>query len=146
MTTAANAIFLQYTAPIYILLLGYFFFFVEGWSLYKYILQVVVIIMLAVSMIYSLYIPYRVRKIFAQQKELHLPLKMEFSEEGIRFENANSQGIRKWDVFLKWKENQNMMMLYLSDVMFMMLPRRMLTQEIIGFVHEQLKKNKIPEK
>ncbi len=110
------------------------------------ILATILPIILILVLLGYVYLPYRTKKIFAQQKELHLPLKMEISEEGIRFENANSQGMRTWDIFIKWKENQNILMLYLSDLMFMMLPTRMVGQEALGFVRQQLKKNNIPEK
>ena len=86
------------------------------------------------------------KKIFAQQKELHLPFKIQISETGVYFENSLSQTTRPWNMFTKWKEDQKIMVLYHSDLMFSMLPKRLLTTEIIDFVREQLKKNNVPEK
>jgi len=110
------------------------------------ILAAILPIILMIALLGYIYLPYRMKKIFAQQKELHLPFKMQISEAGIHSENSLGQGTRPWNMFTKWKEDQKIMMIYHSDVMFSMLPKRLLTMEIIDFVREQLKKNNIPEK
>ena len=71
---------------------------------------------------------------------------MEISESGIQVENSMSRATRTWDMFTKWKENKNVLMIYISDAAFIMLPARLLTQEVITFVREQLRKNKVREK
>jgi hypothetical protein len=71
---------------------------------------------------------------------------MEISEDGIYLRNQITQETRSWGVFTKWKEDQKIIVLYHSDVMFTMLPKRLLTDECNKFVREQLEKNGIPEK
>ena len=123
-----------------------FIVIVDGWMPFKIILWVLMIFILFYFILIYLYLPWRTRKIFAQQKELHLPFKIQISETGVYFENSLSQTTRPWNMFTKWKQGQKIMMLYHSDVMFSMLPKRLLTTEIVDFVREQLKKNNIPEK
>lgn len=92
------------------------------------------------------YTPYRTKKIFEQQKELHYPFKMTIDEAGLHTKNQIGESNRPWNMFVKWREDHNLIMLYHSDVMFSMLAKRYLSEEAIRFVHEQLNKNQIPEK
>ncbi len=81
--------------------------------------------------LYALYryliMPRQVKRIFNQQKELNSPFEIEFSEAGLSFSNEFGQTLRPWQMFLKWKENEKIFMLYHSDVMFSMFPKRLFT-------------------
>lgn len=92
------------------------------------------------------YVPYRVKKVYEQQKELHYPYTMTVDETGIHTKNQIGEAKRPWNLFVKWREDRNLIILYHSDVMFSMLSKRYLNEESLRFVHEQLKKNNIPEK
>ena len=83
---------------------------------------------------------------YEQQKELHYPYTITIDEMGIHTKNQIGEAKRPWSLFVKWREDKNLIMLYHSDVMFSMLTKRYLNEEAIRFVHEQLKKNNIPEK
>jgi hypothetical protein len=69
-------------------------------------------------------LPNRVRKIFSQQKELGAAFELEISESGLRASNEFGNSIRPWGNFTKWKENSSLLLLYHSDMMFSVLPKR----------------------
>jgi hypothetical protein len=92
------------------------------------------------------YVPYRTKKVFEQQKELHYPFTMTIDETGLHTKNQIGESKRPWNMFVKWREDQHLIMFYHSDILFSMISKRYLSEEAIQFVHEQLKKNQIPEK
>ena len=92
--------------PIFILPVGLPLF----WLLFRYVL-----------------LPYQTRKIFAQQKELQPPFEMEFTDDNLVLSYEFGNAIRPWKNFIKWKENEKLLLLYLSDIMFVMIPKRFLT-------------------
>jgi hypothetical protein len=92
------------------------------------------------------YIPRRIRKVYEQQKELHLPYTMNLDEAGFHMKNEVGESNRPWNMFVKWKEDNNLIMLYHSDVLFSMISKRYLNEEALRFLHEQLRKHQIPEK
>ena len=90
-------------------------------------------------------LPNRIKKIFTQQKELSLPVEFEFTETGVHTSNELGNSTRPWTHFIKWKENKEVIMLYHSDVLFNMIPKRFFTdsQQIETF-KSFLENNKVP--
>jgi hypothetical protein len=99
--------------------------------------------------IYPLYryviLPNRIKKIFTQQKELHSPFEIEFTDAGMIMSNEFGNSIRPWRNFNKWKENKELIMLYHSDVMYSILPKRLFTDpQQIETIKSYLEQNKVP--
>ena len=71
-----------------------------------------------------LYVPWKARRVFRQQRSLQLPFELSWSEEG--FVSRNEQGSYKtlWSDLVRWKENEQLFLLYISDAMFHILPKR----------------------
>lgn len=69
-------------------------------------------------------LPRRARKLFAQQKNLQRPLRFGWDEQGLAWVNESGSGKTAWSDYLKWRENDRVFLLYLSDAMFQMLPKR----------------------
>jgi hypothetical protein len=86
-------------------------------------LLILFIIALALFYRYGL-LPWRVRRIFRQQRELSMPYEVEVTEAGLNVSNELGNALRPWQDFTKWKENQELLLLYHSDMMFTILPRR----------------------
>jgi len=109
-----------------------------------------VLFLLALAIAFLIYtfvlFPAQVKKIFYQQKELSLPFHMKLDEKGLLFQNELSSSLRPWNLFTKWDEDEKIMLLYLNDMMFVMIPKRMLTDETSAFIQAQLKSNNIPSK
>lgn len=73
-------------------------------------------------------LPYRTRKIFSQQKTLHEPVDAQWDEEGYAAASGNVSGLIKWTQYHRLDFNELIILLYQSDTLFQMLPRRALTQ------------------
>jgi hypothetical protein len=95
---------------------------------------------------YYVYIPGRVKKIFQQQKELALPFRIQVDKNSARFENEIESGQRPWKMFVQWKEDQHLIILYLPGADFILLPKRLLTPAAADFIRGQLLAHKIPQK
>ena len=92
------------------------------------------------------FLPNRVKKIFMQQKELSSPIEFEFTETGLHTSNEFGNSTRPWSYFIKWKENKELIMLYHSDVLFNMIPKRFFTDpQQIETVKSYLENNKVPK-
>ncbi len=90
-------------------------------------------------------LPWRVKKIFFQQKEFGLPFEMEITDTGLIASNEIGNSNRPWTNFTKWKENKDLFLLYHSDVMFSMIPKRLLTDpEQVITLRTLLERNKVP--
>jgi hypothetical protein len=71
------------------------------------------------------FLPRRVKSIFAQQKELGSDFVIEISEDELKFSNAYGNSRRPWSEFVNWKEDTNNFLLYHSDVMQTIIPKRL---------------------
>ena len=87
-------------------------------------------ILVAVGLVYLLQrfilLPRRSRRIFGQQRSLHAPFRIEFSDRGVASQSETITGNHPWDHYVKWKEDEDYYLLYLSDIMFLIIPKRFL--------------------
>jgi hypothetical protein len=88
-------------------------------------------------------LPWRWRRLFAQDSEIQLPVAIELREEGIHFKTDIGESTRPWTHYQKWKESDGLLVLYLTDNRATPLPHRWFTAEELGFIHERLEKLKI---
>jgi len=123
-------------------LLIFFAFLLQRWT------PAIIGVLLALVMILymAFYLPNRLRKLFKQQKDLHRPFTITVDEAGLQYINEMGEAKRLWNIFLKWKEDENILILYHSDLLFSMLPKRYLNNGSTQFIREQLAKNNIPNK
>jgi hypothetical protein len=75
-----------------------------------------------------LYLPYKTRKVFREQKNLHYPLTMSWSEAGFKIENQQGSSVTPWGDFFKWSEDSRILLLYHSSRLFYMVPKRVLSE------------------
>ena len=73
---------------------------------------------------YGLYLPYRAKRIFKQQKSLHQPFTVEVTSEGLNWSSSAGDSQMPWSFFSTWRENQQVFLIYQADVMFHMVPTR----------------------
>ncbi len=90
--------------------------------------------------------PGQIARVYKQHKELASPFEMELTDEGYSIKNDYGTGKIPWRDFAKWKANQKMILLYRTDNMFNMVPRRLLQDESeTEYILEQLQKNGVKE-
>jgi len=76
---------------------------------------------------FAVYLPWKTRRIYRQQKALQRELTMKFDEVGVNAENENGRSRTSWEDFHKWKANDQLILLYLSDCLYHMVPKRFFT-------------------
>jgi hypothetical protein len=97
----------------------------------------------AIPLYRYLFLPWRIRKLFMQQKTLQAPYDYQFNETGLSCTSEFGNSNMPWSTFVRWKEDRELFMLYHSDVMFNMIPKRSFSdpQEIEAFRSHLLKNN-----
>ena len=66
---------------------------------------------------------HRTTRTFRQRKDLQRAIRFETTDSGLITENETGRGTTPWSDFLRWKENERLFLLYLSDDMFHIVPK-----------------------
>ncbi len=67
---------------------------------------------------------WRTRRTFAQHKSIRREFQMTWNEQGIILQTGADHSSFPWSEFLKWKESDDLFLLYGTDIMFNMVPKR----------------------
>jgi hypothetical protein len=90
--------------------------------------------------------PAQIARIYRQHKELSSNFEMELTDEAYSIKNDYGSGRIPWKDFAKWKENDRMILLYRSENMFNMVPRRLLADDSQAqYVLDRLQQNGVKE-
>lgn len=91
-----------------------------------WILAVICVVALLYVVLYvGVIIPVSAYRIFKQQKSLNLPFSIEASSEAFCAFNETGKTTMPWSYFVKWKESEKLLLLYHSDVLFNLVPKRL---------------------
>jgi hypothetical protein len=71
-----------------------------------------------------LILPIKAKKIYRQQRSLQAPFETEISGEGIQNSSEHGTSVLPWEDVHKYKIGKNLVLVYHSDVLFLMMPRR----------------------
>jgi len=71
-----------------------------------------------------LYLPRHVRRVYSQQRNLQLPFESVCTDSGIESSNANSTNRLPWNHLIRWKEGPALFVVYQSDLIFNIVPKR----------------------
>ncbi len=104
------------------------------------------ILLMTYTYLLFFYTPKRIKQIYEQQKSLHLPFSIQISNTGIISENEVTKSEYSWALFTRWRENEYAILLYHSDLGYTPLLKRLMNQETIQFVYDQLQRNNISKK
>lgn len=81
------------------------------------------------AFLYYVLLPWRIRRIFKQQKSLHDRFILDLGEDELRIDSPRGNFRMKWSDFHKWKMNDKLILLYHSDAVFQMIPARVFSTE-----------------
>jgi len=98
--------------------------------------------LLGIVVYYTLIMPFKSKKIYRQQKSLHTGFELTLTEHAINITSANACVTTPWHEFHQYKQNKGYVLLYHSDVLFLMLPKQQLTDELNTTLQSHL--GKIP--
>lgn len=71
-----------------------------------------------------IYVPWKARRVFRQQKSLRREFTLAWSEQGVYSKDSNGEYSSSWGDFLDWKESDQLFLVYISDINFYMIPKR----------------------
>jgi hypothetical protein len=92
------------------------------------------------AFVYGVFLPLRAKRIFRQQKALHEPYEVELTDEALSSMSAYGDFKMEWSAFHKYKTSKNLILVYQSDAIFHMFPRRWFTESQFTEFHAILKK------
>ena len=95
-----------------------------AWSIAAGILGGVVGGVVAGSIVSYIYVPWKAKRVFRQQKSLQREFTLSWDADGVRTKSENGAFSSNWSDFLRWKESETLFLLYLSDIQFLMIPKR----------------------
>lgn len=72
-----------------------------------------------------LVMPRRARRIFAQQKSLHGEIDYQWDDDALTIKTERAQARMLWSDYIKWRENERLFVLYQSDIVFNLVPKRL---------------------
>ncbi|WP_198173698.1 YcxB family protein [Lysobacter soli] len=78
--------------------------------------------LVAHSLTWHLYVPFKVRRLHRQTKAFTHSFVYEWDDEGVRASSSQGEARRAWTDYLKYREDDRTFLLYHSDNMFEMLP------------------------
>jgi len=78
---------------------------------------------------YVVVLPYGARKTFKQNKFLHHKGEGQLDDDGFHGKSDLGESHIPWDHFVKWKENERLICLYITDTQFLIIPKRCLGAE-----------------
>ena len=76
------------------------------------------------SIIRYFYVPWKARRVFRQQKSFQREFALSWNTDGVHSKDANGEYSSGWSDFTRWRENERLFLLYLSDIQFYMVPKR----------------------
>ena len=71
----------------------------------------------------SVFLPWKVRRIHRQQKDLASPFTYTWDAEFLEARGISGHSKREWKNYAKYKENDKLFLLYHADNLFEMLPK-----------------------
>lgn len=78
---------------------------------------------------YFIRLPYRARRIYRQQKLLQITRTIRINPDSLETKSELGSSTVPWNMFAHWKENKKLILVYQSDVLFHMFPKRVFTSE-----------------
>lgn len=81
------------------------------------------------AVIYGVLLPLKARKIFKQQKTLQVPYESELTDEAYAAVSVHGTATIAWKEFHKYKMNKDTILVYQSDAIYHMFPKRWFTEE-----------------
>ena len=70
------------------------------------------------------WVPRKIRRSYSQRKDFQHEISMVVTSTGVESRTEQGYSVKPWTDFLKWKEGKNVFLLYVSDHLFHVVPKR----------------------
>ena len=74
---------------------------------------------------WRVYAPRQTRRQFREYKAIGEPVDISLEEEGLRFKDADNFSLLKWSDLMKWRENEEFVLVYQHRALYHIIPRRL---------------------
>ena len=88
-----------------------------------------VVYFLWIGVILWVVLPFRVRRIFRQQKNLSRETALYWDRTGLHTRTANGTSMTPWADYVRFREGEDVILLYHSLALFQFIPRRVLSAD-----------------
>lgn len=96
------------------------------------------IVALGIAVTNHILLPRRSRRIHAQQKSLHDEFELCWDETGFDLSTPSARSRHQWADFRQWAEGPDGIILYQSDALFNMLPKRAFSEDALADIRRNL--------
>lgn len=79
---------------------------------------------LYIAFVLGILLPRKSRRVYEQRKDLQRPCSFSASDAGLLSSAEGVTGLKPWSDYLKWKESDSTLLLYMSDHMYQIIPKR----------------------
>ena len=118
--------------PLLFLLISAFLFFTYHFfqgNGYEREFYIFIVCIAYLALIFLIIHPWKWRKIYEQQKFFETKFDYEFTNEALCSRSDLGNATLPWVQFHKWKENKNTFIVYQSDAIFHLIPKRIFHSE-----------------
>ena len=85
-----------------------------------------------------LVVPFHAKRHFRQAAALRDEIEVTWDDEGVGFSGAHGNSRLVWGEFHRWAENDRLVLLYQSQMLYNIIPKRALTAEQVGELRRSL--------
>lgn len=82
----------------------------------------------------------------AQRADLAGPVEWEFGPEGVRHKTVHSDSLYPWPALRGWRENEAVLLLYIADNLFYVVPKAQVRAEVIAGLHRIIAQTSLRER
>ncbi len=104
-----------------------------------------VVIVAAAGLFYYVVIPRGMRKLYEQHAEMSAPFDYEITQASLVVNNGYGHADHPWGTFKRWKENQELLLLYTSEARFIIIPKRLSTSDQLDAARSYLRENNVSQ-
>lgn len=84
-----------------------------------------------VATLLHILVPWRAKKNFRQQKSIHDEAAIGWSDEGFTHKSALFTSLHPWTHYLAWGENKDVLVMFLTDNQFNLVPKRHVPEDAL---------------
>jgi YcxB-like protein len=92
---------------------------------------------IVIMLMYFVITPLFARRHYQKYKAIQEPMFVQLMDDGVEFSNADGGGLVRWEKILKWRQNDEYVLLYLMPRLYHIIPK---TVKNLGFDFTSLTK------
>ena len=89
----------------------------------EFLIFCLVALVIWIVVVYGVVSPVRARFHYRRYKAMHDEFTVELVEDGVRYTSPNGEATVPWNNILKWRQNENYILIYLSPRLFHIVPK-----------------------